>query len=609
MLAMVSTHGADTEDYELLRSATFANADRDNHTSVHHNLRGFRGLIWGSPPIIIALSLGTAGAAACLGFTYWLSKQVYDCPEWSLYCEVSQNGKWMYERLGQVQGFVSALYGFFIAMLAYVGHRLAETSLWPAMTKRSFRMTDIDYFLEAARGSLPSVPFAIWHAFTGGIYYLIVVLVVGSLPVLLLFTSIFVGHAYTLVRVPTLYFSNHTIGAGTGFAYSPPPQSAPAAVGQANAIYQSWSNAMSVEPMIEQRNFVLDRINISSIGDTSIKAIEVKINKNCSGFPINVDDYGDGVIVVNTTMYGELGVRMQPQLALWVDNYWNLSNTRAVTRLVFAALNGTIEGGHPNAPTKDMTSTNYNGISSLAYDVDVDIVDSEFCMGGCAANLATLSSLETLSAPDAAVWSPPPRVLWGVSVWLAAVTTTYGVSVSETQPLFDKGPILNNTNFSLPVPYTTSTSTSGSPVWSQANLSNFINVASGALGISMTRNWQLNITGNVTVESYLDMPRLATQRTYVLIAPICLSLGAIVVLAITSALLYRSANVSEVRMGKSAELTISTQSTEIRLIVEEVRKGFKPMSALERMPLRYGIVADGHDGLGAKGKVRTFPLR
>lgn len=122
------------------------------------------GFALGNSITLAALGVGIIGAIGSFGFTFWLSKQIFYCPPWTTSCHVQHAVKWFTSRLGFVQGFVSSLYGICIAMIAYSTYQFAETTLWPALTQQPLTLEGIDSYLAHARGSLPSFPFAAWHA-------------------------------------------------------------------------------------------------------------------------------------------------------------------------------------------------------------------------------------------------------------------------------------------------------------------------------------------------------------------------------------------------------------------------------------------------------------
>lgn len=122
---------------------------------------------------------------------------------------------------------------------------------------------------------------------------------------------------------------------------------------------------------------------------------------------------------------------------------------------------------------------------------------------------------------------------------------------------------------------------------------------------------QLNMNANVTVLSLLTMHRLSTQRSLILLVPPLLALAFVGFLALLCALMYRDSGLQEAKLGTTADIVMNTQTRDVRTVVEDVRAGIKPKSALEKMRLRYGRVADGFDGLSptAKTRVGSFALR
>ena len=245
-----------------------------------------------------------------------------------------------------------------------------------------------------------------------------------------------------------------------GFSQSNPPSVMPQAVGNAYNLYSSWSYDQSSEPLPELRNFILDRNNLSSIGEFSVQAVEARRKVNCSAFPLEVTSdvvYVSAVFNVYYNVSTSLGIdvqlRPQKQLTLWVDDLWNISASRAVTRLVFAALGGDIEGGHHNSindSLKDLCNGHCSSISSLACDVDIDLIDSQACTKECEHINATLSSTETLKSSEASAFSPQPRYLWPISAYMAAACTVFGLAIYGRQPLFAPGIKHPSSPYALP---------------------------------------------------------------------------------------------------------------------------------------------------------------
>ncbi|KAK6390850.1 hypothetical protein LTR65_005160 [Meristemomyces frigidus] len=272
-----------------------------------------------------------------------------------------------------------------------------------------------------------SSPAALWHA-RGG-YHISVLVTITLTALLLKANSVIVGHAFSLVRTLTTFYSNHTAGGGTGFGFvqSSPPGMLPDAVGNTFPVYNAWANGLSSEPMPEQRDYIFDRSNLTDIGNFSIHAVKAQKHINCSSMPINITQdvqdakYANAYFSVATNSGADVQLRLQGQMTLWVDQWQKLDNTSAVTRIFFAAINGSIEGGFGNQSKEKMLDHNYNSISSLACDVSVSLANSTLCVPSSACEIinATLSSIPTLNGDDT----------YRDAVWLAAAVTTFGVPV------------------------------------------------------------------------------------------------------------------------------------------------------------------------------------
>lgn len=558
--------------------------------------------------------MGLSLACGCFGFTEWLSRQIFVCPDWALDCTVSDFVHKIVTHLGQVQGIVTAVYAVAIAMMSHTAYQIAETTIWPALTATTLSMRDIDRYLSLTRGSLAASPQALWHA-RGSSSVAIVLSTVTVIAVLQLTSSIIVGHAYSVTNVTTIYHSNHSTGGGIGLAFDGyqmnPPGTLPGAAADALSIYTSWANGISAEPMPDQRSFIIDRANLSVVGDFSAYAIQSHMNITCSSSPIRiVEEYSD-IFTVNATMSDiPLEIRQQPMLALWVDQWTGLSNTRAITTLIFAAVNGTIEGGFKNGPSDTMSDLGYvQGISSLACDVDVELTDSIICTWKdetkCPEPSTTLSELATLGQPCEGC----------ISVWLAAAIEVYGVSVYGTLPMFQ--PTLPNSgvlvpeqlgNFSHNLPTAwTSTSSNASQAWSQDVLRNFIDVGSGALATTIMRHFP-NTTG--TLESRLKMSRLETGRSWLLLFPPGFVLVTVVLVTVVSEIMYSASNLAHVRFGTIGEILFNSQTDDIAAVVDKARKspegGGGDGGRLETLRVRYGVTSDGFPGLAHKNNVSQF---
>lgn len=113
--------------------------------------------------LLVALAVGISISLVSFGFTFWLSKQIFYCPDWSIRCNVKNSVHTFVMHLGLVQGILSSLYGVSIASIAYATYQVAETTVWPMLTEQPFTFEAIDRYIAHARGSLPSFPLALWH--------------------------------------------------------------------------------------------------------------------------------------------------------------------------------------------------------------------------------------------------------------------------------------------------------------------------------------------------------------------------------------------------------------------------------------------------------------
>ena len=570
--------------------------------------------------ILAIFATGTALAIGCCAFTYWLSTQKFACPRWALDCSVSDFVRRIAGSLNQVQGIVGAVFTVSIAMMAHATYQLAETTLWPALTSTAFSLCDIDNYVALTRGSLTASPMALSRA--RGVGQVTVLLAVTLIGMLRFADSVIVGYAYSLTNVTTTFKSNYTSGGGLGLTFdgfqSNPPGMLPGAAGAAASIYTSWASGLSSEPLPDLRQFVIDRANLSAVGNFSAFAVEAYTDITCSPWPIEIARETKDKLYVEANMSQDaLEVRQQPMLTLWVDRWRNVSAARAVTTIMFAAINGTIEGGFKNGPTDAMRELGYtNGVSSVACDVDVGLRDGTVCThsdpASCPPPKMILSELETIGPPQC---DGKDKNMYCISVWLAAAVNTYGVSIYGTQPMFSppfrSGDIrqprqLLNTTTPLPLAWTSTASSGTSYDWTQETLKNFVQVGSGALAMTITRHF-LKDSGDL--ESTLVMSRLKTSRSLLMFLSPGLVMASLVVVAVMSKVMYKATNVPDVRSGATSEIILGSQSNDIRKYVGMVRASAMSRGAFSRLRVRYGIVAEGTEGLAHTKHVAAFPKR
>ncbi|EAQ83505.1 hypothetical protein CHGG_09909 [Chaetomium globosum CBS 148.51] len=174
----------------------------------------------------------------------------------------------------------------------------------------------------------------------------------------------------------------------------------------------------------------------------------------------------------------EVWVSPQAPLTVWADDFEFVSDRRTRATLVFAAINGTIEGGS----TTPLVFDNLTNVSSVACDVDIEAVDDTLSVGNMSipadtTTLPVLSSIDNLTLSPAA--SPETR-LNELLLWFTIAPLMAGTSIDGTLPMFT-----NSTTTGLPLSYTATTS----PIhntWTTDGLTTFIHLAIGALAQATT---------------------------------------------------------------------------------------------------------------------------
>jgi len=486
---------------------------------------------------------------------------------------------------------VATVYGVGMASMSYFAYLLAEAMVWPILQKRACSFGVIDAYLSSARGSLISMPKSVHHISYWPVSLVLFCILIAQL--LLLANATLVGLVFDLQNVTTTYVSIHAVGGGTGFNFhqTNPPSPFPAAVGMAARLYASWADGLSEEPLPELRDFLVDRANISLVGGVVVEAVRVNKTVTCSGRKLSIiADYRDDTHHFEVEAMGNQSVqlRLQPHLSVWVDSFQYPSPTRTISTIVFAALNGTIENGKYTNTLPAMKSYGYANISAVACNVDISLENDMFSIGQAQYNATVLSDLNFFGDNDRRNTSRPWRHN-EMAKWLGCAITTYGPNVWGAQPMF------KNDGY-LPSSYTTDQAFAvQAHHWTLAKLTRFINVGSGALGITVMRAGIQNYTEMI---SNKQMPRVSTSRSYILLG------SPIAILVIVSALigvnlvLYHQSGISRMFLGRTYELVKSSQTEDMRRLVGDGQLSDSQMAVFAAQPVSYGIVTDGRSRRG-----------
>ncbi|KAK4154124.1 hypothetical protein C8A00DRAFT_33150, partial [Chaetomidium leptoderma] len=441
-----------------------------------------------------ALGAGIIFVVVAIVYTSEMSKRMLECPSWANSCDMADG--WTIENLGTVQGIIAMVYLIGMVALAFAALRLCEATVWPLLHKQTFTVNGLNAYLSTTRGSLMSAPAAIMsvRSLAAG-FVLACALVVTLLPFA---APPLVGHAYSPTMQSVQLESNYTPGGGITelYAQTNPPTSVMVRV---LAAYNSWATNPSLEPMPEYRDWYIDREAMGERGNFTAKAVRFQTSISCRPHQLQqlnkVNLWWNAFLTNmtrtnnNSTQPGEknstaeVWIRPQPQLTLWADNFEFVSERRTKTTLVFAALNGTIEGGS----TTPFLLGNMTSASSIACDVEIEAIDDVLSVGGTAPlapsdttnlNLPILSSTSNLTLSPAA---SPQTGLNELLLWFTVAPLLASTSVDGTQPMFT-----NSTTTGLPLAYTASSSFLSPNTWTTAGLQHFIRLSIGALAQATT---------------------------------------------------------------------------------------------------------------------------
>ncbi|KAL2145714.1 hypothetical protein VTI28DRAFT_6409 [Corynascus sepedonium] len=515
-----------------------------------------------------ALVAGIIFVIVAIVYTSELSKQLLECPQWANSCQRADD--WTINNLGTVQGIITMVYMIGMAALAYTALGLCEATVWPLMRMQWFTIKGLNAYLLTIRSSVMSAPAAIMavRSLAAG-----VVLVCALAVTLLPFAAPpLVGHAYSPTSQTVELESNYTLGGGITelYAQTNPPTSV---MVQVMAKYNAWAMEPLSEPMPTYRDWYIDREVLHERGNFTANAARLRTSISCrphrveqlnrdnlwwNAFRTNLTRTSNPTQTGETSTNAEVWIRPHAQLTLWVDNFEFVSNHTRST-LIFAALNGTIEGGS----STPLILGNLTTVSSVACDVDVEAVDDVLSIGNTSIPSSTtmfpvLSSTGTLTvSPDASQRTQLNELL----LWFTVAPLLTGASVDGTQPMFT-----NSSATGMPLAHTASTSptSDSSNTWTIPGLETFIRLSIGALAQSTiaTSPSLHNSPIEIEITTTTQTRKLAPARALLLLIPPLAVLALTVALAIYSAGLHARMAVPVMRLAVSdlGEMLKSTQT-------------------------------------------------
>ncbi|KAL2168030.1 hypothetical protein VTG60DRAFT_506 [Thermothelomyces hinnuleus] len=569
-----------------------------------------------------ALIAGIIFVVVAIVYTSELSEQMLECPQWANHCSTADD--WTVENLGTVQGIITMVYMIGMASLAYAALGLCEATVWPLLKIQSFTINGLNAYLSVTRGSLILAPRAVMSVrSTAAGFVLACALVVTLLPFA---APPLIGHAYSPTPQAVELESNYTLGGGISelYAQTNPPTSVMVRV---LAEYNTWAAEPSSEPMPEYRDWYVDRAALDERGDFTARAVRFQTSISCRPRQVeqlNKDNLWWNAFRTNLTRAGkppqtqteeveqedgstEVWVSPQAQLTLWADNYEFVSDRRTRSTLVFAALNGTIEGGS----ITPIILGNLTMAFSVACDVEIEAVDDILSVGNpptsssssssaTAASLPVLSSTETLAlSPDA---SPRTR-LNELLLWFAVAPLLTGISVDGTQPMF-----ANSSATGLPLAHTIPSAPPGSPGsnnWTIPGLEAFIRLSIGALAQATTATTTNTAASGMTVLTTSKQTRkLDRARALLLVIPPGAAVLAAAAAGVFGAVLHARLRVPVMRLAGSdlGEVLKSSQTAGLREVAgADAAKPYLPHE-LGAVRVRYGVDPAGVAGLEGVNK-------
>ncbi|KAL1604870.1 hypothetical protein SLS60_004410 [Paraconiothyrium brasiliense] len=348
----------------------------------------------------------------------------------------------------------------------------------------------------------------------------------------------------------------------------------------------------------------------------SVEAVRLKQNITCYAWQPDKPKAKKGHLIFQTNMWRKTGPRRghsrevsvlrRARLAVWAHDYVFLSPTRTSTTLVFAAPNGTIEGGSTSTDVPGESKQFVSHISTIACNVDLEFIDDILTIGNYPSHGDRTVPINTLrdimvtqpnSTVDKTIRYDPENntedTLNELALWMTVAPITNGVSVEGTQPLYDYK------RNELPVHVTTPASGGPNDKWDFSYIENFISVSIGASAIGDSSSWSIGDDHKVNITSHLSQPKLDPSRPLVLIIPPAIILLSAIVLLMCNLRLYRQARLPIMRLATLSEILKSSQTTSLReAAVSEMQRPDNP-SGLEQLVIKFEGLGNGLWGLEA----------
>lgn len=533
-----------------------------------------------------------AGMICCLGvttYTYWLSKRILTCPDWAIQCPTSRFLKLNSNNIAIVQGMATITYSVGLAAMAYGAKCVTESAIWPLLSKQCFSIDQVDTYLSAARGSVPSTVMSWRMVSTRSTALVLILSAITTLTPLV--AAPLVGIVFARGDVLMDFQSNYTVANGIGRIYvqTNPPLSTG---DNSQSSYVAWALNQSPEPLPDYRLWVIDRSVLFVRGNMSVRAVKAETGITCQGTNVTEISSTTTTSIFSTRMFEHAGrklnssdrvqVQVGKAVAVWVHDFSFDNANKSSADLVFAAFNGSIENG--------INTTLSNGwtVSSIVCKVEIEFVDKDLDIGIHLPPTVTrpvLSLNANTSIPGKFRNTTGPQTLNENALWFAVAPLLVSMCVNGSQPLFtrwDPRSVHGLPAANTRAPFTNIIEDNYS--WSTSNVIDFIEASVGAVAQASSRNMP---TGHTTIVSRAPTKKLYEGRARYLIIPIAVIVFAQTTLFYWNARMHRSEKLPIMRLATVGEILKSAQTD---FFAEFARKNYEPgeASRLGTEYVRYG---------------------
>lgn len=531
-----------------------------------------------------------AGVLCCFGviaYAEWLSRQILVCPEWAVDCSTAGFIDLNANNAAVVQGLATIIYSIGLVATASGTKCIVESAIWPILCTQDLTVKEVGTYLQAASGPIPSTTVSWRLARTKSAAFVLIVSAITTLVPLV--AAPVVGAVFAHGDIDAEFKSNYTVANGIGRIFT--QNTPPIAVGDnSQACYASWSRSQSPEPLPDQRLWVIYRSGLFDKGNMTVQAVRADTTISCQGKSIEAISISNQTAVFGSNMArhnwramqsdDHVKVRLGKAVAVWVDDFSFDSATQSSANLIFAAINGTLEGG--------IQSELSNGwvVSSVNCKVSVNFVDDQLTIGSNtpAGPVPTLSSNALTATPEIATnHTNETATLNENALWFAVAPLLVAVCIDGSQPLYYRWVTDDKI---LPSAYTDAPYAEGQADynWSLKNLKDFIEAAIGTVAHASSMN---NPTGWTLIQSRVSTKKLYPGRSIYLAIPLTILIVGEVSLLFWSTHVHRSQRIPVMRMASIGEL-LKSALTDYFFDLARQDCGKSQYSKLEKFNVRSG---------------------